>query len=115
MARLTLRPINDCILQAERRNPLHAKVRQQAEQSRITEADALQQLLSGAPLSEGEAGSNAADGEEAAYRRWCADRVAAGELQLLWRAQSVVDDLTAQVDDESSDPEDGNDSTDDEL
>ena len=106
-------------MQAERRHPLHAKIVQQADESNITEPDALQPFCFGAPPSAGNAGRNAAEGEQAAYRRWCADRVAAGELQLLCSAQTAVDEIAETIPDESSAESsdmDGNDlTTDDEL
>ncbi len=108
-----------CVMQAERRHPLHAKVVQQATDQCTSEPDALQQFCFGATPSVGNGGRNTAEGEQAAYRRWCASRVAAGELQLLCSTKTAVDEVAAIIPDESSDESsdvDGNDSTtDDEL
>jgi len=78
-------------VQAQRRYPLHAKVVRQAEASLTSEEDALAPFLHGSPPTAGEQAAGAA------YRRWCADRVAAGELHVLSALREDVSKWACRV------------------
>ena len=102
------------IVQAQRRNPLHAEVMQRVQESAMTQDEALAAYLHGQVPSPLEGNQQSGPSQTMPFRRWCAQRVAAGELHVLEKARAALTDLAAAVehsgaetdDDEASDAED---------
>ncbi len=61
----------------------------------MTVEEALAPFLHRQPASQSKEGQQPGLSRSARYRRWCAERIAAGELYVLDKARAVLDELTA--------------------
>ena len=73
--------------QVQRTYPLHAEASQRAKVSFYSEEESLAAFLHSRPPP---AGTLSAQAANASYRRWCAERVAAGELRVLSSMREAV-------------------------
>ena len=97
--------------QAQQRNPLHMEAMRHAEESSVTMEEALVPLLHRQPPPAGD-GDQRPSSAQSPYRRWCAERIAAGELYVLDKARASLDDLGLRLGDSGAGSDDSEEASD---